>query len=681
MKKKLVSVLLSAAMAATLLAGCGNSDSTDTEASSEPATEATSEAETEADTSAAEPEAEETGSVEAEELPEAVYYYSFDAADDSDSIHAVKQDTLQETSAEKLTLTDGEKTYISGVKGDALYVNGNTGYKLTDVNGVGDTYTVSFWVYSTRYADYMPAIQFGPDVYGDNTGCANWVNITTTTFSDDAVSAFPTIWSRNETDDTWPFIVEAAGNNRLKEWTNITLVVDGTRTSTDGTMLVADLYINGELLVRTDADGNVAETLVSKGCMDASDYFDFLVGVNYWDSVFKGAFDELYIFDQALTAGQALTLYQMGDPTVEFEEPDRVVEVTATEDALYTLGTTDLTAAFWSDWTPTTEIKDGETKEITLKNYSDGANSWDNFVIGFVNEASDGSSNPNEADGYQEYAITRADLFSWGGEGFDESTSEYTYSWGNWDTWRTSVMVDTDVSMSITRSGSDLTINYDFVDYNGTDNTATAVLHTTLTADDPCYFFFTNEASYVEIYSIKDAISITPDESAIATIGNTDYTNAWWTEWTDAVELADGATKTVVLNNYSDGVNNYDNYVVGFENEATVAGTDPNTNVDTHIEYAMVRADAYGWDDAEFTYETNWGDDWATWLESMKSAQVTLVISRNGNVITVDATAVCSNGNTYTNLTTVSSNVLTAADPLYFFITGEECYIEILSIE
>jgi hypothetical protein len=256
-------------------------------------------------------------------------------------------------------------------------------------------------------------------------------------------------------------------------------------------------------------------------------------------------------------------------------------------------------------------------------------------------------------------------------------------------------MVDSDVTVTINRSGSDLILNYDFVDYNGTDNTATATLHTQLTADDPCYFFFTNEASYVEIYSIKNVnvVSINPDASAVATLGNTDYTNAWWTEWTDAVELANGATKTVVLNNYSDGVNNYDNYVIGFENEATAAGTDPNTNADTHVEYAMVRADAYGWDDADFVYEKNWAnsddssvndEEWADWLEFMKSAQVTLVISRTDNVITVDATAVSNNGfsdNTYTLKTTVTSNVLGADDPCYFFITGEESYIEVLSVQ
>jgi hypothetical protein len=440
--------------------------------------------------------------------------------------------------------------------------------------------------------------------------------------------------------------------------------------------------MNGEEVTKTDSDGNIVPITVAKGIMEASDTYDFLVGVNYWDSVFKGAFDELYIFDQALTAGQALTLYEMGDPTVAFEEPDRVVEVVASDDALYTLGSTDLSAAFWSDWTPTTEIKDGETKEITLKNYSDGGETWNNFVIAFVNTENTEAHVAPGGDNYYEYVVTRPDLASWGtGEDFDDTTSEYNYSWGNWPTWLSSVMADADVTVSITRSGSDLTINYDFVDYLGNDNTASAVLHTVLTADDPCYFFFTNEKSYVEIYSIKDALQIVPDENAIATLGNTNFSNGWWTEWTDAVELADGATKTVVLNNYSDGVNNWDNYVIGFENEATVAGTDPNTNEDTHIEYAMVRADAYGWDDAEFTYDTSWGDDWATWLASMKSAQVTLVISRSANVITVDATAVCSDGNTYTNVTTVSSNVLTASDPLYFFITGEECYIEILSIE
>jgi hypothetical protein len=667
MKKKLVSVLLTAAMATTMLAGCGNSDSTDTTA-----TEANSESE--ADTTAS----------EGAELPEAVYYFSFDAADDSDDIKVVNQDTTASSAAARLTTTDDEKTYIPGVKGDAIYTNGVNGYKLTNVNGVGETYTVSFWMYATRFSNYMPAVQFGPDVYGDAdaTGYEHWMNITRAEAGKDDAATFPYIWTQDVANGiSYVGWAPDSDDQHMQEWVNVTIVVDENNVSTDGTMINAQLYMNGEEVTKTDSDGNIVPITVAKGIMEASDTYDFLVGVNYWDSVFKGAFDELYIFDQALTADQALTLYQMGDPTVAFEEPERTVEVVATDDALYTLGTTDLTAGFWSDFSATTEIKDGETKEITLKNYSDGAQTWDNFVIAFTNMENEAHVAPNSegsAD-YYEYAVTRADLYSWGGEGFDESTSEYTYSWGNFATWASSVMADADVTITINRSGSDLTINYDFVDYLGNSNTATAVLHTTLTADSPCYFLFTNEASYVEIYSIKDALSITPDANAIDSIGDTNYALAFWGDWTESYELADGATKTVVLNNYSEGADNWDNYVIGFVNTYSDGSSNPNT-ADGYLEYAVLRADAYGWGDgAEYTYETSWGDDWATWLAAMKDAQVTLVISRSGSNIVVDATAV-SGDQTFTWTTNITNSAL-GSDPCYFFFTGEACYLEVLSVE
>ncbi|MGN0142609.1 MAG: hypothetical protein ACI4AD_10305 [Roseburia sp.] len=680
MKKKVISVLLTVAMTATMLVGCGNKTAgtsndangvgTEAEDAGAQSTEAASEPETEA------------AAVTGEEIPTPVYYYSFDAADDSDSIQPTAQDTAGDPI---LSATEKDKTYIPGVKGDAIYTDGVTGYKLTDVNGVGDTYTVSFWIYATRFANYMPTVQFGPDVHGDATGGQHYLNITRAEWGADGAAVFPCIWAYDQLDDgLWPNWAPDSDNQHLKEWVNITLVVDANNVSADGTMLVANLYVNGEELTKTDSDGNLVPINVVNGCMEASDNFDFLIGVNYWDSVFKGAFDELYIFDQALTAGQALTLYEMGDTTVAYEEPERTVEVVASENPLYTLGSTDLTAGFWTDWTEAIAIADGETKEITLKNYSDGVNSWDNFVTVFTNEYSEAHVDPNSVatDAHYEYAVTRADLFSWGGEGFNEETSEYSWNWGNWDTWKNSVMVDADVTMTINRSGSDLTINYDFVDYNGTSNTATAVLHTTLTADAPCYFLFTNEASYVEVLSIKDAVVINPDPNAIATLGNTDYTNAWWTQWSEAYELADGATKTVVLNNYSDGVNNWDNYVVGFINEYFDGTTDPNTISDNHVEYAVVRADAFGWDDATFEYSGSWMDgDWAAWLDGMKAAKVTLTISRNGNVITIDAAVEDRNGNNYTNQSVVTSNVMTAEDPCYFFFTCEECYIEILSVE
>lgn len=652
-------------LAASLLAGCGDKK--------EEAVDTTAVAET---TEVKEEVKTEEVAPAAEAIPDPVYYFSFDKADDSSDIQPTAQD---KTATPILQPVEKDKTYIPGVKGDSLYVDGVTGYKLANVNGVGDTYTVSFWCYATRFANYMPSIQFGPDVHGDVTGGQHYLNITRAEWAGEPT--FPCIWAYDQNDNAlWPAWADAGTGEPMKQWINVALVVDPAKVSVDGTMLEADLYINGQKYESKDSDGNVIPVNVVNGCMSASEGFDFLVGVNYWDSVFKGAFDELYIFDKALTAGQILSLYEQGDATVAYEEPERVVEVVATEEAIDQLGSTDLTTPFWSDWTATYEIKDGETKEVKIKNYSDGINLWDNFVTVFVNEASESGVDPNSVAGadHKEWAVTRADLFSWAVD--NDNDCEYTWSWGNWDTWRTKVMVEADVTVTINRSGETLTLDYSFVDINGTNNTAQAVIKTALTAADPCYFLFTNEASYVELLSVDDAIVVEKNAAAVDSLGSTECNMGFWTDWTEGIELANGTTKTVVLKNYSDGNNNWDNFVLGFANNKNEAHSNPNDVAD-HVEYAAVRADAYGWNEnATFYFERNW-EDWEAWLNMMKAADVTLVLNRKGSEITMDATFVGRDNYTYISKTVITSSTLGENDPLYFFLTGEACYIDIMSVK
>jgi len=663
MKKKVLSALLSAAMISTLMAGCGG----DSQESSQPE-------ETGASTQASvEATAAPDGDVTTEAIPAAKYYFSFDEKDGTKGIQPTGMD------AGALYAADKDVKFIPGVKGEALYTDGLTGYKLTDVNGVGDTYSVSFWMYATRFANYMPTVQFGPDVHGDATGGQHYLNITRTEWNPDGAS-FPCVWSYDQLDDAlWPAWAPEEANEHLKEWMNIVLVVDPTKVSEDGATILADLYVNGELFGTGIS--------VVNGTMAASDNYDFLIGVNYWDAVFKGAFDELYIFDQALTPGQVKSLYADGDANAAYVEPERVIEVVASGNAIDTLGNTDLQAGFWTDWTRSFEIKDGETKEVVLHNYSDGVNNWDNYVMVFTNEATEAHVDPNSTGNadHKEWAVLRADCYGWMGGDNPETAADkfdFTWSWGNWDTWRTKVMVDTTVNMTVNRNGDTLTIIADNVDYNGTSNTSTSVLKTGLTAEDPCYFLFTNEGSYVELLKVDDAIVVEKDPAAVASIGKTDYSNGWWTDWSEAHELKDGETTTIEFKNYSDGVNNWDNYVFMFTNEYSAAGTDPNTASANHVEYAAVRADAYGWDD-EYTqsYETSWGDDWATWINAMKDADVTMKLTRKGGDIVMDATIVDRNGNTLTNKTTLKANTLTGADPVYWLITCEECYIDIMSIQ
>lgn len=662
MKKKVVSMLLSMAMISTLMAGCGGDTQ---ESSSQPASSDSSEAVTQTTP------APEQASAEA--IPAAKYYFSFDEKDGAKGI----QPTGMDTGA--LFAADKDVKFIPGVKGDAVYTDGLTGYKLTDVNGVGDTYSISFWTYATRFANYMPCVQFGPDIHGDATGGQHYLNITRSEWNPDGPS-FPCIWSYDQLDDAlWPNWAPAEANEHLKEWLNIVLVVDPKKVSEDGTMILADLYLNGELL----GEG----INVVNGTMAASDNYDFLLGVNYWDAVFKGAFDELYIFDQALTPGQVKTLYAEGDTSVAFAEPERIIEVVESGNAIDTLGNTQLQAGFWSDWTRSFEIKDGETKQVTLHNYSDGINTWDNYVCVFTNEETQAHQDPNSTGNadHKEWAVVRADCYAWVGDKNPDTAKDdfnFNWTWANWDTWKTKVMMDTTVNMTINRSGDTLTIVADHVDFNGTSNVATSVVKTALKAEDPCYFLFTNEGSYVELLKVEDAIVVEKDPAAIASLGKTDYSNGWWTDWTETHELKDGETQVIEFKNYSDGVNNWDNYVFMFTNEYSAAGTDPNTASDKHVEYAAVRADAYGWDD-EYTqaYETSWGDDWATWMNAMKDADITMKLTRKGGDIVMDATIVGRDGNTLTNKTTLTAKTLTGADPIYWLITCEECYIDIMSIK
>ena len=673
MKKKVLSVLLCAAMTATLLAGCGSNEDTPAqpETPAEPVAEAPAEPAAPAETPAETP---------AGEIPQDYkYYFSFDEPDPAVHLASRPNGTVE--------IVEGEPLLVDGVKGKAVYVDGVNGLKL-DVNGVGQTYTVSFWVNPSRFAQYMPTLQYGPDMHGDATGGQHYVNFTWASWNptSDELS-YPSVWAydQNAEGSPWPNWYTDVVDDHNKRWTNVTMTVDPANTNADGTLIIADLYVDGEKLVGTDAEGNERPVYVVQNTMEPSDNFDFLLGVNYWDAIMKGAFDEVYVYDYVLDASQVKALYTACDATAKYEEPAHDFVVTPTEGAIDTLGTTDLTMGFWSDWTEGVELKDGETKIVNLHNFSDGAATWDNYVVGFCNGKNEAHTIPNDMADYKEYLVVRADAYAWtpttnSGDNADEF--DINYSWGNWTTWQTQVMQDANVTLKISRKDNTITVDATQVDYNTTENTCTLTAkNVDIAADDPCYFFITGEHCYIDIMSIKDDIKADPN--AKDTLGALNLVQAFWSDATDGFELADGATKTVKLNNYSDGKNNWDNFVIAFANTEVNTDALPSAdNYDGYAEYGVLRADAYGWGDASFAYEatTSWGDDWAGWLAMMQDADVTLKITRNGGEVSVDFTFVGADGSEWTENITFTST-MDASSPVYFFFTNENSYVELLSVE
>ena len=691
MKRKLLSIILGAAMCTSLLAGCGSGADTAANVASS-VEEAASTAVSEAAETASSVEEEVKETVESAALPtDYKYYFSMDGGESG--VHVATQDTA----ATPIVQIDDSKevTYIPGVKGQAAYTNGTNGFKL-DVDGVGETYSVSYWMYASRSAQYMPTLQYGPDMHGDATGGQHYVNFTWASWnpaSDDL--SWPSVWSYDQNADgsPWPNWYADEVNDYTRQWVNLTMTVDPADTDAATGLIAAHLYVNGEELVGKDSDGNNRPVYVTQNTMASSDNYDFLLGVNYWDAIFKGAFDEVYVFDRVLSAGEAKALYEAGDATASFEEPERVIEVVADDSAIDHVGTTDLSLGFWTDWSKATELKDGETKEVKLRNFSDGVANWDNYLLLFTNEETPAHEDPNTAGSadHKEWAVLRADAYGWMGDKNPDTDADlftFEWNWGNWATWLQQCMMDTTATLKISRDGDTITVVANNVDLNGTENICTSTVKTEMTADDPCFFQITGEKCYIDIFSITDAIVITPDASAIETVGKVDLTNGWWTDWSSSYEIKDGEKKTFKFNNYSDGKNNWDNYVLMFTNEETPAHENPNyedgagSGSADHVEYAAVRADAFGWDDEYVqAYETSWGDDWATWLAAMMDAEVTLTLERKGGDITIDALIVDRNGEKLTNKTTLTANTLTGADPVYMIITCEECYIEILSVE
>lgn len=529
MKKKAMALLLCTAMTATMLTACGDSNngSSSQESSQESKTEESK-------------APEQSAEVTPEALPDAFAHLTFDGEDEG--YKAVVNTDTDAPDGGSLGIAEKDTTFVyaDGPVGKAIYLDGSYGLDLGLKATNTDAYTVSFWVNAARLSNFGPTLQIGYNIgrAADAGNNVTWMNVTQTEFP--GYKGFPIIWSRNEASDAqdgtdcwpwmWSFSDEEHSISGKKEWVMVTVVCSGESQNSPvgSTTAGAQLYLNGQLAYDSQAcystngesmgweggytwDATLAPNIMQPGSSEFESYF----GINYWDTIFKGFVDDLYVFDSALSAGQVASLYALGDPNVESVAPEApaveeeeaepsvsTVEIVPDESAIDKVGAVDFSNGWWSDWSDSYAINDGETKTVTLKNYSDGINNWDNLVTAFTNTETKGHSAPaDQSADYAEYAVVRSDAFGWGDASYAMTSSEC--SWGDdWAGWL-ALMTDADIKLTISRSGSELTLDYVFTGADGTEMTEKVVVASTLTADAPCYFFFTCEECYIDIISVE----------------------------------------------------------------------------------------------------------------------------------------------------------------------------------
>ena len=158
--------------------------------------------------------------------------------------------------------------------------------------------------------------------------------------------------------------------------------------------------------------------------------------------------------------------------------------------------------------------------------------------------------------------------------------------------------------------------------------------------------------------SASSAAAFTPN-----LVGLEDNTTGWWTAFSYDVKVPAGETRSFSFTNYTDGKNNWDNFVT------ILRKADKS-------EYGVVRADNYGWGNGYDAchHDATAGADWAGWLAAMNGAKVTVYVT-NCNNGTADVQAVMkgTDGKTYT-LYYLGINTVDPAD-LYVSFTADHSHL------
>lgn len=281
-------------------------------------------------------------------------------------------------------------------------------------------------------------------------------------------------------------------------------------------------------------------------------------------------------------------------------------------DKMFTsIGATDNSTPFWGAHSDYIKVEAGETFISTFTNYTSGAANWNNFVVVLANQ-----------DGSTEYGVLRADNYGWG-NGYEACTA--IGDQGDWATWL-AAMDGAKVTTYITNNG-DGTADVKAV-MQGTDgNTYTQeyIGINTVNPDD-FYFHYTVDGSHLEFDDV---------------LGEEDNSTGWWAAHSPYIQVPAGKTYSTRFKNYTSGAANWNNFLVVL------------TNQDGSAEYAVLRADNYGWGAAydgnpNLTTFCDAQEDWAGWLAAMDDAMVTVTVVNHGTSADVKAVMVGNNGKTYT---------------------------------
>ena len=218
--------------------------------------------------------------------------------------------------------------------------------------------------------------------------------------------------------------------------------------------------------------------------------------------------------------------------------------------------------------------------------------------------------------------MVRADNYGWGA-GYDNNpnltTSGGQSDWGAW----LAAMDGAKVTTYVTNNGDG---SADVVAImEGNDGVVYQQMYQGIAVDNPNDFFFrfTVDGSHIEFDDV---------------VGAEDNSTGFWGAHSVDIEVPINQTVSTRIKNFTNLQNNWNNFCVVLTSDRTT-------------EYAVVRADNYGWG---ASYENNPNlttsggqSDWGAWLQAMDEAKCYVAVTNHGDSADVRVVMEGNDGNTY----------------------------------
>jgi hypothetical protein len=350
------------------------------------------------------------------------------------------------------------------------------------------------------------------------------------------------------------------------------------------------------------------------------------------------------------------------------------------------IGESDLSSVWWTAFSDHYKIEDGKSYEFNFDVYG-GSENWYNFIMAFTNEAA--TATDEQSADYKEFAVVRADSWGWGGgdnASLNGEPIEYTNTLSEteedmWATFR-DIMTKATVSLTVSRDGNDITIEADVVGKEDASKsfeyTATFVAgYADGTDAEDVYMTLGVDHSMI-MPSVEETVTTT---DITETVGAEDNTAAFWSAFSKQYKIDSDKTYTFDFENHSNAANLYNNYVMIFTNEAAYNEFGQS---DDYFEYAVVRADNWGWSSTGTNVSHN-GDEilyggtlnWDTYTDIITDSNVSLTINRKGALVYTEAVVTSIEDPTQSYTYTATFNLDTEDGDLYFGMTCEGSHLNI----